>query len=165
MQSLPDQMLGGEQWKTNVIMTSFLIPGIIFAIFFILNLVCMLVNASSPVNVALIGQHNGLKYLPLDSRIYAGPTADSHPVTVYNKVTNGALTMREDVPAYLSNKAQNFCALDGCEIAGTDMGTGTELTATCQTEAEITTNGDNSPMRWVAFGVALKSQAWVQRPS
>jgi hypothetical protein len=99
-------------------------------------------GTSSPVNVALIG--NRLHYLPMDSRLRAGATDDSHPVTVYNKVTDGALTMREDVPAYLSFKPQKFCALEGCEIQNTDMGTGTELTATCQTEAETVTNGDNT---------------------
>ncbi len=33
------QMFGGEQWKTNVLLASFLVPGIIFIIFFVLNLV------------------------------------------------------------------------------------------------------------------------------
>jgi Protein kinase domain len=125
---------------------------------------------SSSVNVALIGNHDGLKYLPVASRIHSGATAASHPVTVYNKVTNGALTMREDVPAYLSTKAQNFCALEGCEIPGTDMGTGTQLTATCQTEAETTTNGDNNndvdlhnPGRFTSnlwYGITLPDKAF-----
>uniref|UniRef100_A0A7M4FKW3 Transmembrane 9 superfamily member n=1 Tax=Crocodylus porosus TaxID=8502 RepID=A0A7M4FKW3_CROPO len=35
----PHQAFGGEKWKTNVLLTSFLCPGIVFADFFIMNLI------------------------------------------------------------------------------------------------------------------------------
>lgn len=30
--------MGGLKWKTNILMTAFLVPGIVFGVFFVLNL-------------------------------------------------------------------------------------------------------------------------------
>eukprot|EP00729_Bicosta_minor_P007009 gene7009-26126_t len=43
------KMFGGEQWKSNVIMTATLFPGLIFAIFFCLNLVLWSKESSAAV--------------------------------------------------------------------------------------------------------------------
>ncbi|XP_030838017.1 transmembrane 9 superfamily member 2 isoform X3 [Strongylocentrotus purpuratus] len=40
---------GGERWKSNVLSTSFLIPGIIFGIFFILNLILWYEHSSAAI--------------------------------------------------------------------------------------------------------------------
>jgi hypothetical protein len=80
----------------------------------------------------------------VDSELTTKITPHSHPVEVYNKVTNGAHGMREGVPAYLSTSTQNFCILRGCALQATDMDTGTFFTAECQTEGTQTTNGNNT---------------------
>ncbi len=72
-----------------------------------------------------------------------------HPglqITVYNKVTNGATSMRDDTtPAYLSTVTHNYCRANGCMLAGTEVTTGATLTARCQLDGDRTTNGqDNS---------------------
>ena len=59
-------------------------------------------------------------------------------------VTNGGTQMREDAPAYLSMVAQNFCRKNGCAISNTDLSTGAQITATCQTQGARTTNGEDS---------------------
>ncbi|XP_065644193.1 transmembrane 9 superfamily member 2 isoform X2 [Hydra vulgaris] len=41
--------LGGEHWKTNVIMTAFFFPGIVFGLFFILNLALWVKNSSAAI--------------------------------------------------------------------------------------------------------------------
>ena len=41
--------VGGERWKSNVILTSFLFPGLIFGIFFILNLALWVKHSSAAV--------------------------------------------------------------------------------------------------------------------
>eukprot|EP00794_Sanderia_malayensis_P010630 gene10630-11756_t len=43
------KMIGGERWKTNVLLTSFLFPGIVFGIFFILNLALWAKGSSAAV--------------------------------------------------------------------------------------------------------------------
>eukprot|EP00039_Didymoeca_costata_P004086 m.71244 g.71244 ORF g.71244 m.71244 type:complete len:673 (-) comp12228_c0_seq1:228-2246(-) len=43
------KMFGGEQWKTNVLLTSFMFPSVIFAIFFVLNLVLWAKESSAAV--------------------------------------------------------------------------------------------------------------------
>lgn len=43
------KMFGGEQWKTNVLLASFLVPGIIFIIFFVLNLILWHMQSSAAV--------------------------------------------------------------------------------------------------------------------
>ena len=80
------------------------------------------------------------------------PTAPSTPspapaaatLVVQNQVTNGASQMREDrTPIYLSTAARTYCKANGCAIAGTDMWSGSTLTASCWARGEVTTNGDN----------------------
>ena len=34
------QYMGGEQWKANVVLTATVFPGLVFAVEFIMNLVC-----------------------------------------------------------------------------------------------------------------------------
>ncbi|XP_028401276.1 transmembrane 9 superfamily member 2-like isoform X2 [Dendronephthya gigantea] len=43
------KLFGGERWKTNVLMTCFLFPGIIFGIFFVLNLVLWAKQSSAAI--------------------------------------------------------------------------------------------------------------------
>jgi len=43
------KMFGGEKWKSNVLLTAFLCPGIIFSIFFVLNLVMWIMGSSAAV--------------------------------------------------------------------------------------------------------------------
>nr|KAG5685970.1 hypothetical protein BaRGS_017409 [Batillaria attramentaria] len=43
------KMFGGEKWKSNVLMTAFLVPGVVFAIFFVLNLVLWIKGSSAAV--------------------------------------------------------------------------------------------------------------------
>jgi hypothetical protein len=99
-------------------------------------------------------------------------------VSVYNKVTNGATEMREDVPAYLSTVTRNYCRRDGCMVAGTDMNTGRVITAYCTVIGDRTTNGqdnssidDNNPglytstrwygIQWSAGVRGYLSEVWV----
>lgn len=67
-------------------------------------------------------------------------------ITVYNKVTNGPTQMREDsTPVRLTTKPWTFCTSRGCNINGTERGTGGQYdAAVCQTSGELTTNGNNS---------------------
>lgn len=41
--------MGGLRWKTNVLMSAFLVPGIVFVIFFILNLFLWGANSSAAI--------------------------------------------------------------------------------------------------------------------
>eukprot|EP00036_Acanthoecidae_sp_10tr_P016848 CAMPEP_0206308858 /NCGR_PEP_ID=MMETSP0106_2-20121207/12079_1 /ASSEMBLY_ACC=CAM_ASM_000206 /TAXON_ID=81532 /ORGANISM="Acanthoeca-like sp., Strain 10tr" /LENGTH=732 /DNA_ID=CAMNT_0053739917 /DNA_START=132 /DNA_END=2325 /DNA_ORIENTATION=+ len=43
------KMFGGEQWKSNVLVTAFLVPSIIFAVFFVLNLILWAKESSAAV--------------------------------------------------------------------------------------------------------------------
>ncbi|KAK2152562.1 hypothetical protein LSH36_325g02079 [Paralvinella palmiformis] len=43
------KMFGGEKWKSNVILTAFLCPGVIFGIFFMLNLILWAKHSSAAV--------------------------------------------------------------------------------------------------------------------
>lgn len=74
------------------------------------------------------------------------PPPPTHDITVSNRVTNGSTQMREDDQlAYLSTRTTNYCRRDGCVIAGTEVGSGHVWTASCQTQGDRTTNGqDNS---------------------
>jgi hypothetical protein len=63
--------------------------------------------------------------------------------TIDNRVTSGE-RMREDTPAYLSTVTENFCRPNGCAVAGTDLGSGDQLTLVCQTVGQRTTNGDDT---------------------
>lgn len=106
------------------------------------------------------------------------PPPDTIQVTVYNKVTNDATTMREDTPAYLSTVTKNYCKRDGCALGGTDVGTGAVITAYCQTSGDRTTNGwdgnsidDGNPglyestrwygIRWVDGRTGYLSEVWI----
>jgi hypothetical protein len=70
--------------------------------------------------------------------------ADGKPVFIYNKVTDGPTRTREDTPAYLSEVPANFCKRDGCALNGTDMRTGDQAIAVCQTVGDFNTNGELS---------------------
>jgi hypothetical protein len=72
----------------------------------------------------------------------SGPT-----LAVWNKVTNGAQSMRDDDahPAYLSTAPRAFCKDARCAIPGTDVSTrDTVGPAICQRKGAEITNGDNS---------------------
>lgn len=71
----------------------------------------------------------------------SGPTRV--PITVHNKVTNGATQMREDtVPVRLTSKPWIYCGSRGCNIGGTERSTGGVYDAAiCWTTGERTTNG------------------------
>jgi len=43
------KMFGGEKWKSNVLFTAFLCPGVIFGIFFVLNIVLWVMGSSAAV--------------------------------------------------------------------------------------------------------------------
>ncbi|MGH3794338.1 MAG: hypothetical protein ACRDSP_05565 [Pseudonocardiaceae bacterium] len=65
-------------------------------------------------------------------------------ITVYNKVTNGPTSMRDDPnPAYLSTVTHNYCRTHGCMLPGTAVTTGTTLTTQCQIQGDRTTNGED----------------------
>lgn len=48
------KMIGGEKWKTNVLLTAFLCPGIVFGIFFLLNLVLWGYGSSGAVSFSAL---------------------------------------------------------------------------------------------------------------
>ncbi|KAI0222254.1 Transmembrane 9 superfamily member 2 [Lamellibrachia satsuma] len=48
------KMIGGEKWKTNVLLTAFLCPGIVFSIFFLLNLVLWGYGSSGAVSFSAL---------------------------------------------------------------------------------------------------------------
>ncbi|ESP04811.1 hypothetical protein LOTGIDRAFT_211611 [Lottia gigantea] len=43
------KMFGGEKWKSNVLLTAFLCPGVIFGIFFVLNLLLWIKGSSAAI--------------------------------------------------------------------------------------------------------------------
>jgi len=43
------KMFGGEKWKSNVLLSAFLCPGIVFGIFFLLNLVLWVMGSSAAI--------------------------------------------------------------------------------------------------------------------
>lgn len=43
------KMFGGEKWKSNVLMSAFLCPGIVFTVFFVLNLILWIKSSSGAV--------------------------------------------------------------------------------------------------------------------
>lgn len=116
----------------------------------------------------------------------APPVATTPPgparivLTVDNRVTNGT-SMREDSsPARLTTKPWIYCGSRGCNIAGTERGTGGQYdAAVCTTFGERTTNGndsstadDGNPLRYEStryYGVRLGngtfgfiSEVWIQ---
>jgi hypothetical protein len=101
-------------------------------------------------------------------------------ITVDNRVTNG-MGMREDTtPARLTTKPWIRCGSRGCNINGTERGSGgTYDAAVCQTAGERTTNGhdtsaadDANPERFEStryYGVRLGdgtfgfvSEVWIR---
>lgn len=64
-------------------------------------------------------------------------------VIVSNQVTNGATRMREDTPSYLSTLTRSGCRKAGCMLSGTELGTGDQITATCQIRGNRVTNGED----------------------
>jgi hypothetical protein len=107
------------------------------------------------------------------------PPPPGTSLTVFNKVTNGPSTMREDTPAYLSTVRQNYCRRDGCTIAGTDRATGgTYAPAVCQAQGVRTTNGNDgdanddanpglfSSTRWygvrIGDAICYISEVWIE---
>lgn len=83
----------------------------------------------------------------------------SRPVSVFNKITSG-LEMKEDTPSYLSSMPASFCKRDGCALENTDVSTGDELTATCQTLGPRVTNGDNTTPSDDANPALADSRLW-----
>lgn len=43
------KMFGGEKWKSNVLLTAFLCPGIVFGVFFVLNLILWTMGSSAAI--------------------------------------------------------------------------------------------------------------------
>jgi len=71
------------------------------------------------------------------------PPAGSKAIVVQNKVAIGATTLEEDdSPSYLSSRTVSRCANIGCKLTGTDIYSGSKLTAYCQTPGEWLTNAD-----------------------
>jgi len=108
------------------------------------------------------------------------PPPPRRVITVDNRVTNG-MGMREDsVPARLTTQPWTHCTSRGCNINGTERGSGgTYDAAVCQTGGERTTNGndhdasdDANPERFESsryYGVRLTngtfgyvSEVWIR---
>lgn len=67
-------------------------------------------------------------------------------ITVWNEVTDGATSTREDTETFLSTRTTPYCRRDGCVVPGTDMTTGAKVTITCWIEGSRMTNGqDENP--------------------
>ncbi|KXJ23174.1 transmembrane 9 superfamily member 2 [Exaiptasia diaphana] len=80
------KMFGGERWKSNVILSSFFVPGVVFGIFFILNLVLWVEGSSAAVPfttllallalwfgisvpLTFLGAYLGFKKLPIEQPV------------------------------------------------------------------------------------------------
>lgn len=119
---------------------------------------------------------------PSPSPIVKPPAAGAprRVISVDNRVTNGA-GMREDpTPLRMTTKPWVRCGSRGCNINGTERGTGgTYDAAVCQTTGERTTNGndsdpvdDGNPLRFESaryYGVRLAngtfgyvSEVWIR---
>ncbi len=102
----------------------------------------------------------------------------SRTVSVLNQVTSGS-EMREDTPSYLSTLPASSCKRDGCALEGTDVNTGAELDATCQTLGPRVTNGDDTTpadddnpgladsrlwygIRWSDGRFGFLAEVWIQ---
>jgi len=65
--------------------------------------------------------------------------------TVQNKHVEGSSALVEDsTPVYLSTSTQPYCASRGCKIDGTDMWSGTVVTAICWVNGDSMTNSNLS---------------------
>ncbi|XP_052784678.1 transmembrane 9 superfamily member 2-like [Mya arenaria] len=98
---------GGEKWKSNVILTSFLCPGIVFAIFFILNLVLWIEGSSAAipfttllallalwfgisVPLTFVGAYFGFKKRPIEHPVRTNQIPRQIPdQTIYTKPIPG----------------------------------------------------------------------------
>lgn len=107
------------------------------------------------------------------------PPPSTRTLTIYNKVTNGATTMREDsTPIYLSSATLPKCKSQGCALPGTDMWSGHQIVALCHLQGSRLTNGqdnssidDNNPglltstlwyrIRWSDGRVGYISEIWI----
>ena len=87
--------------------------------------------------------------------------AGERQVVVDNRVTDGG-GMREDTPAYLSTEKRNYCMSNGCTVAGTGVGSGTRLTALCQSSGEPTTNGQDCSAVADANPGLVSSDRWYR---
>lgn len=90
---------------------------------------------------ALAGGSSGPDRTPLPAG--GGPGAPTPAVsaarqvsiTVQNKVALGpADLVEDDSPLYLSTRTEPYCARKGCKLPGTEMKSGTVLSASCQTQ-------------------------------
>lgn len=100
---------GGEKWKSNVILTAFLCPGIVFAIFFVLNLVLWIEGSSAAipfttliallalwfgisVPLTFIGAYFGFKKRPIEHPVRTNQIPRQIPdQTIYTKPVPGII--------------------------------------------------------------------------
>jgi hypothetical protein len=110
----------------------------------------------------------------------APPAPPRRILTVDNRVTNGAGMREDSTPARLTTQPWVFCGSRGCNINGTERGSGgTYDAAVCQASGERTTNGndhdasdDANPERFEStryYGVRLAdgtfgyvSEVWIR---
>jgi hypothetical protein len=83
-------------------------------------------------------------------------------VAIDNRVTNGAGMREDDAPAYLSAVTENYCRSRGCMVAGTEMGSGHQVVATCQVTGARTTNGHDSDPADDANPERFESTRWYR---
>lgn len=100
---------GGEKWKSNVILTSFLCPGIVFALFFVLNLVLWIEGSSAAipfttllallalwfgisVPLTFVGAYFGFKKRPIEHPVRTNQIPRQIPdQTIYTKPIPGII--------------------------------------------------------------------------
>ena len=64
-------------------------------------------------------------------------------IVVQNKVAFGPSALTEDdSPSYLSERPVSRCVERGCKLAGTDLSSGSAVTALCRVQGELLTNAD-----------------------
>lgn len=90
------------------------------------------------------------------------PSSPSRTVTVQNKFATGTSDLLEDrSPSYLSSVTRGRCAEQGCKIAGTEMRSGAQLTATCRTLGDTLTNADKTSPGIAVNPGAATSDVWI----
>ena len=83
----------------------------------------------------------GLGSAPHAAHQMAARVSGPRTIIVQNMVASGPSSLFEDdTPAYLSSQPVPYCAERHCEIAGTQMWSGTPLQATCWIKGEPMTN-------------------------
>ncbi|XP_046577899.1 transmembrane 9 superfamily member 2-like [Haliotis rubra] len=103
------KMFGGEKWKSNVLLTSFFVPGVIFGIFFILNLILWIKGSSAAipfttllallalwfgisVPLTFVGAYFGFKKRPIEHPVRTNQIPRQIPdQTCYTKALPGIL--------------------------------------------------------------------------